>query len=74
MESEAGKYLCNSDDIFALSDEENDESEVRVYSDEDDIEPLEQNLAEESAGNSENKYFSNNKKIEYSSQPFEIIK
>lgn len=72
LESEAGESPCNSDDDFALSDEENDESEVSVHSDEDDIEPLEQNLAEENAANPENKYFSKNKKIEYSSQPFEI--
>lgn len=72
LESEAGESPCNSDDDFALSDEENNESEVSVHSDEDDIEPLEQNLAEENAANPDNKYFSKNKKIEYSSQPFEI--
>lgn len=50
---EVGESSCISDDDIALSDEDNDESEVNVHSDEGDVEPLEQNLAQENAGNPE---------------------
>lgn len=71
-ESDTGESPWNSDDDFVLSDEESAQSELSEHEDEEDIEPIEQNIAEENAANPENKYWSKDKKIQYSSQPFEF--
>ena len=67
----------DEDDDFlpSIADDDNDEdTSDNDDSDEEDIEPLDQSTAEETAANPQNKYWSKDKKIEYSSQPFEITR
>ena len=56
----------DEDSDFVPLDDESDENNSSDDSDEEDIKPLDQSTAEESAANPQNKYWSKDKKIEYS--------
>ena len=60
------------DPDFILSENEIHDFPSSDDSDEEDIEPFDQSTAEESAANPEIQFWSKDKKIKYSSKPFDF--